>query len=155
MTDSPIRKAQPGFRWERVDLARYKEEGSAPFRDITRQVLFHVHDLPCEWRYFEIAPGGYSTLERHRHAHAVMILRGRGRCLVGDQVHAVAAHDLVRVPPLAWHQFRADADSPLGFLCLVDKDRDRPQLPDAQELAALRRTPQVAAFIRTGDESSG
>lgn len=155
MTDSPIRKAQPGFRWERVDLARYKQEGSAPFRDITRQVLFHEHDLPCEWRYFEIAPGGYSTLERHRHAHAVMILRGRGRCLVGDQVHAVSAHDLVRVPPLAWHQFRADADSPLGFLCLVDKDRDRPQLPDPQELAALRRTPQVGAFIRTGDESRG
>ena len=27
--------------------------------------------------------GGYSTLERHQHAHAVMILRGSGRVLVG------------------------------------------------------------------------
>lgn len=153
MTDSPIRKAQPGFRWEHVESTRYKDEGSAPFRDITRQVLFHEDDLRCEWRYFEIAPGGYSTLERHQHAHAVMILRGRGRCLVGDRVHAVAAHDLVTVPPLTWHQFRADAGSPLGFLCLVNKERDRPQLPDAGQLAAMRLVPEVAAFIRSGDEA--
>ncbi len=147
MTDAPIRKALPGYRWEHTETMRYKEAGSAPFRAITRQVLFHEAGLDCEWRYFEIAPGGYSTLERHRHAHAVMILRGRGRCLVGDHVHEVAERDLVSIPPLAWHQFRADTGVPLGFLCLVDKERDRPQLPDAAQLAELRRSPEIAAFI--------
>lgn len=151
MDESPIRKAAPGFRWERVDPMRYKEEGGAPFRDVSRQVLFQDAELHCEWRYFEISPDGYSSLERHRHAHAVMILRGRGRCLVGEKVHDVAAHDLVTVPPMTWHQFRADAASPLGFLCMVNRERDRPQLPDAGALAALRRSPAVAAFIRTGD----
>lgn len=151
MPGSPIRRALPGFRWERVESMRYKDEGSAPFRDVTRQVLFHEDDLHCEWRYFEVSPGGYSTLERHQHAHAVMILRGRGRCLVGERIHAVAERDLVTVPPLTWHQFRADVDAPLGFLCLVNKERDRPQLPDADALATLRRRPEVAGFIRTGD----
>jgi quercetin dioxygenase-like cupin family protein len=34
-------------------------------------------------------------------------------------------NDLVNVPPMTWHQFRAAADAPLGFLCLVPATRDR------------------------------
>ena len=125
------------YRWDAVELLRYKEEGSAPFRDITRQVLFSQPDQATELRYFEIAPGGHSTLERHEHTHAVLILRGRGTVQIGSDVHELAERDLVTIDPLTWHQFRAAADSPLGFLCLVAKDRDRPQLPDAAEQAAL------------------
>jgi hypothetical protein len=43
----------------------------------------------------------------------------------------------VSVPPMTWHQFRAAEGEPLGFLCLVSTDRDRPQLPTEQELQAL------------------
>ena len=84
-----------------------------------------------ELRYFEVAPGGFSTLERHEHMHAVLILRGRGHCLVGDEVKQLETRDLVTVPPMTWHQFRATTDEPLGFLCMVDAQRDKPQLPDA------------------------
>lgn len=139
MADSPIRKALPGHRWERVETMRYKDEGSAPFRDITRQVLFHEDGLRCEWRYFEIAPGGYSTLERHRHTHAVLILRGRGAVRLGSSEQPVAERDLVTIDPLTWHQFHAAPDSPLGFLCLVSRQRDRPQLPTAEESAQFSR----------------
>ena len=148
MNDSPIRKALPDCRWERVDTLAYKAEGSAPFRDVTRQVLFDDPALRCEWRYFEVGPGGHSTLERHEHAHAVMVLRGRGRCLVGGRIHEIAERDLVSIPPLAWHQFRAADDAPLGFLCLVNRERDRPQLPDEAALAELRRDPAIAEFLR-------
>lgn len=144
--DASLRRALPGYRWERVDRLQYKDDGSAPFRDVTRQVLFEDAG-GAEWRYFEVAPGGWSTLERHRHTHAVMILRGRGSCLVGTQVREIAVHDLVEVPPETWHQFRAAADSPLGFLCLVSRERDRPRLPGADDLAALRATPEIAAFL--------
>jgi quercetin dioxygenase-like cupin family protein len=121
------------YRWDAVDLLRYKEEGSAPFKDITRQVLFSPPDQAAELRYFEIAPGGYSTLERHQHTHAVLILRGRGTVQIGGDVQSISERDLVTVDPLTWHQFRAAPDSALGFLCLVSKERDRPQLPDADE----------------------
>lgn len=144
---SMLRRSLPGFRWEAVDLLRYKDEGSAPFRDVTRQVLFADAAGGAEWRYFEVAPGGWSTLERHEHTHAVMILRGRGRCLLGDRVQEVAEHDLVEVPPLTWHQFRAAPDAPLGFLCLVSTVRDRPQLPQPEDLAALRAVPEIARFL--------
>jgi len=135
------------FRWEGVEHRPYKEEGSAPFRAISRQVLFGEAALGCELRYFEMEAGGYSTLERHEHMHGVMIFRGRGHCLLGSAVRAVTAGDLVTIPAWTWHQFRATAGEPFGFLCMVNHERDRPQLPTAAELAALRQVAEVAAFL--------
>jgi quercetin dioxygenase-like cupin family protein len=144
---SNIRPAQGGFRWEGVDVLAYKEEGAAPFKAITRQLLFHRPELGCELRYFEMAPGGHSTLERHEHVHAVMIFRGRGTCLVGEEARDVAAPDLVLIPPMTWHQFRASAGEPFGFLCMVNATRDKPQLPTADELARLMENPAIASFL--------
>jgi quercetin dioxygenase-like cupin family protein len=139
---SDVRRFAPdtagGFRWDGVERLRYKEEGSAPFKDITRQVLFSQPDQTCELRYFEIAAGGYSTLERHEHTHAVLILRGRGTVRIGSETRPIGANDLVTIDPLTWHQFNAGDEAALGFLCLVAKERDRPQLPSRDEEAALR-----------------
>jgi quercetin dioxygenase-like cupin family protein len=143
----PVREAQPGFRWDGVDLLAYKDEDAAPFKAITRQLLFQRSELGCELRYFEIEAGGYSTLERHEHVHAVMILRGAGHCLVGDDVSAVAERDLVYIPPLTWHQFRATLDQPLGFLCMVNAQRDKPQLPTPKQIDELKQCAEVAAFL--------
>ena len=85
-----LRKAEPGFRWAEVELLAYKEEGTAPFKSISRQTLFCSEGLEGELRYFEIEPCGHSTLERHQHRHAVMVLRGRGECLVGDKILGIA-----------------------------------------------------------------
>lgn len=142
-----FRAALEGFRWEDVDQLAYKEDAKAGFKAITRQVLFANPDLGCELRYFEMQPGGYSSLERHEHVHAVMILRGRGHCLVGQQVRSVDLHDLVTIPPHTWHQFRATRGEPLGFLCMVNAERDKPVLPDADDLRRLRAEPRVAAFL--------
>jgi len=135
------------FRWDDVACLPYKEDGAAPFKAISRQVLFAEPAMGCELRYFEMAAGGYSTLERHEHMHAVMILRGHGQCLVGDDVRPVKPLDLVTIPSWAWHQFRATAGEPLGFLCMVNALRDRPQLPNQEELAELKAKPAVAAFL--------
>jgi mannose-6-phosphate isomerase-like protein (cupin superfamily) len=35
--------------------------------------------------------------------------------------------DCVFVAPGEPHQFRADDGEPLGFLCMVDRERDRPE----------------------------
>ncbi len=142
-----LRKGDGAFRWDGVEHRPYKEADSAPFKAISRQTLFSDPRLLGELRYFEIEPGGFSTLERHEHMHAVMVLRGEGRCLVGAEVHALRLHDLVTIAPWTWHQFRADERAPLGFLCLVNAARDRPQLPSASDLAALRAGPEVAAFL--------
>lgn len=132
-----MRRHAGDFHWDGVEVLRYKQDGAAPFRDVTRQVLFEPPGIGAQLRYFEVAPGGYTTLERHEHVHAVMVIRGRGRCLVGDAAWDIAEKDLVSVPAMEWHQFHAAPDEPLGFLCLVASDRDRPQLPadEAQKAA--------------------
>jgi gentisate 1,2-dioxygenase len=77
-----------------------------------------------------------------------MIVRGVARVLVGDHIVDARTHDLVRVPPLTWHQFQTQGDEPLGFICMVDCERDVPERPDGSALAGLRANPAVAAFIK-------
>ena len=152
-TEPARRGFQPSgssYRWDAVDMLEYKEAGSAPFRNVTRSVLFEEPSLGFQWRYFEVGPDGYSTLERHEHVHAVMILRGAGTALVGTRVYPLRQYDLFRVPPMTWHQFRASSDAPMGFLCMVPVERDKPQLPTDDDLAELRANPEVAAFLRGG-----
>jgi len=101
-----------------------------------------------EVRYFEVDAGGHTTLEKHEHTHLVIPIKGKGACLVGDEVLPLAIHDLVYVPSWAWHQFRAADDESLGFLCLVKVERDRPTLPTAEELTEMKSVPEVSDFIR-------
>jgi gentisate 1,2-dioxygenase len=147
MSEPVLRKAAAPGRWADVELLHYKREGEAPFEGVTRQVLFEDAG-GAQWRYFEVTPGGHTTLERHVHTHAVMVLHGGGSCLVGNRIYRLGERDLVCVPPLTWHQFRAHQQGALGFLCLVSRQRDRPQLPSDEQIAELRADPQVAAFIR-------
>ncbi|HSI82261.1 MAG: cupin domain-containing protein [Candidatus Methylacidiphilales bacterium] len=149
--DAPVRthiRAMDGHRWEDLPVLHYKEDGGTHFRSITRQLLCPGQGLGCELRYFEIEPGGHSTLEIHQHIHSVIILRGKGQCLVGDQIYTLAEHDIIYIPTGTWHQFRANLDDHLGFLCMVNHDRDRPTRPSEAAAARLRENPEVAAFIR-------
>ena len=104
-----IHRKAKDYRWEGVAELPYKEDDRALFKSITRQVLFADPQLHGELRYFEVAPGGFSTLERHQHMHAVMILRGRGHCLVGEEVRAVETRDHRR------HHHGVDAGAPGHF----------------------------------------
>ena len=137
-------------RWRNIEELVYKDEdGTATFKDVTRRVLFgeDVGD-GMEVRYFEIDAGGHTTLEKHEHTHLVIPIKGKGSCLVSDEVLPLAMHDLVYVPTWAWHQFRADENEVFGFLCLVKVERDRPTLPTKEDLAVINSNPEVAKFIR-------
>ncbi len=47
----------------------------------------------------------YSTLEYHEHTHMVMIFRGKGQVLLGDEIHDVEAGDFIEIPGKTIHQF--------------------------------------------------
>jgi quercetin dioxygenase-like cupin family protein len=117
------------FRWKGVMARPYKAPryGMPGWKDVERFVLLGAAGEPTAFhlRYFEIAPGGYSSFERHRHAHAVLVLRGHGRVRLGGVTRRVGPMDFVYIPPGTPHQFRAGRE-PFGFLCPVDAERDRP-----------------------------
>lgn len=117
------------FRWQGVPLTPYKPMPSL-YRDVTRQTLLGEGERALSFvtRYFEIQPGGYSTLERHHHPHAVVVLRGRGEVTLGEATHPIGEHDCVYVSPDTPHQFRASSGEVLGILCIVDRERDRPEV---------------------------
>src|SRR5260370_35699308 len=110
------RRARDDHRWDGVEELPYKEDDRALFKSVTRQVLFSDSELNGELRYFEVAAGGFSTLERHAHMHAVLILPGPGHCLIGGEVKALERRDLVPVPPLTWRHFRAPQGGRPHFL---------------------------------------
>lgn len=145
MTESRIiRSAAAG--WEGIEPARYKEEAEGPgcFLGATRHTLLAAARegpeaaLDFELRYFELAPGGYSSLERHAHPHAVVVLKGKGTVRLGDSVEPIGPFDVVCVAPHEVHRFSADRTEALGFLCIVDRDRDRPVLVEEDSGRAER-----------------
>ena len=124
-----LRFLPDAFRWQGVAAEAYKSDTST-YKGMTRFELlgkrgespqFHV-------RYFEIAPGGYSTLEQHEHEHCVIPLRGKGECQIGCRLYPLAFGDMIYVCPSDPHQFSNPAENaePFGFLCIVNAERDRP-----------------------------
>ncbi len=122
-----------GFQWKDVPLEDYKADAEG-YKGINRRELagkrgesmgFHV-------RYFEIQPGGYSTLEKHQHEHVVVVQRGEGEAQAGCYIWKVGFGDVVYVSPGDPHQFRCppEAKEPFGFLCIVNAQRDRPTAVD-------------------------
>ncbi len=147
-----------GFRWAGIAPSEYKPPDDAArrgmgFAGVSRHPLARAQDLPAGWelRYFEFAAGGYSSLEKHHHAHFVIVIRGAGRALVGAEVVACRPFDAVYVPPMTPHRwmnaFAEDGEEPFGFLCTVDRDRDRPQALDDSEWEALRANPETAPYV--------
>ena len=119
------------------------------FRGIRRYLLADVDVVAASYdlRYFELEPGGYSSLEKHRHAHFVLALRGVGRALVGELVFDLRPFDAVRVPPLTPHRWLNESEQAFGFLCPVDRERDKPQPLSDREWEALRANPATAPYV--------
>ncbi|QQR73796.1 MAG: cupin domain-containing protein [Holophagales bacterium] len=114
--------------WPELAVREYKSSGEGHC-GVTRRLLVGEGDagLASELRFFEVEAGGRTSFERHEHAHAVVVLAGRGHVRLGERREAIAPFDLVYVAPRTPHRFLADAGERLGFLCLVDRRRDRPE----------------------------
>jgi mannose-6-phosphate isomerase-like protein (cupin superfamily) len=116
-----------GEGWEGVENNLYKKETSS-WQDVTRHVLYAHPNSDFETRYFEIGPGGYSSHEQHVHEHCVIVLRGNGVVVLDGKELEIGPFDVVRVTAETPHQFRNNSTEPLGIICIVDRERDRPQL---------------------------
>lgn len=130
---SKVIRHDGAFDWTDVPLEAYKKTTEI-WRGITRRELIGKRGESPRFdiRYFEIEPGGNSTLEKHHHEHAVIVLRGEGEVRFGCYLYRVRFGDVVYVGPDDPHQFLnpEDAIEPFGFLCVVNSERDAPQAVD-------------------------
>lgn len=117
------------YQWEGRFVTDYKLSQQLPFRDVKRIELIGRtgEKTAFDLRYFQIEPGGYTSLERHAHTHTVICVRGEGVLRNGDKQFPLRQLDVAYVPPLAVHQLRNESEEPFGFFCIVDRERDRPQ----------------------------
>ena len=78
------------FEWEGVPAEKYEKGGAVGG---TKCVLIGGRDSAVNFglRYYEVAPGGQSSFDRHDHDHGVYILRGKARVLMGWEVVEVGA----------------------------------------------------------------
>jgi ribulose-bisphosphate carboxylase large chain len=129
---------RPDFTWEGVPQERYKaEEGG--WAAISRNVLVGSRGESARFdlRYFEIAPGGFSSLEEHDHEHVVVCIRGRGQVLAAGTVREMNYFDTVYIAPEDPHQLLNPFNEPFGFFCIVNHDRDRPRVLEETELEEI------------------
>lgn len=146
------------FAWDGIPAQVYKSghqgERGMGWSEVVRHTLAGGESLAFQLRYFEIGPKGFSSLEKHHHAHTIIVLRGQGKVIAGREVFAVAPFDLVVIPGGTPHQFVNTGPQPFGFLCPVDADRDPPQALTPDELEHLLRDPDVRAAVRLGESVS-
>lgn len=124
------------FTWRGRAASPYKsaeKQAELPFKDVARHELVGPfgESTAFDLRYFEVAPGGYTSCEKHQHTHTLIAVRGRGvLALDGDERCELKPFDVAYVEPMRVHQLRNEsADEPFGFFCLVDHQRDRPAPP--------------------------
>jgi len=105
---SKVIKAEQ-YNWQDVEKKIYKTD-TQNFKDIHRFTLLgdDIPELNFQTRYFEIQPGGYSSLEQHRHPHSVIVIRGSGSLVLGNEIFELGMHDVVYISPETIHQFHAD-----------------------------------------------
>lgn len=116
------------FQWSGISPAPYKTDDGS-FLGVSRRVFVgESGESPSfHTRYFEVAPGGYTTLEQHQHEHVVVVMRGKGVALVGQRRLALSFADVLYIAPDEVHQLSNSGDEPFGFLCIVNAKRDRPR----------------------------
>lgn len=119
------------FRWDGREPIAYKITDDLPFRGVSRVELIGAagEQTAFDLRYFEIVPGGHSSLEKHVHTHVVIGARGHGTLVSGGSSLSIKPFDVAYVPPLQVHQLTNSSEEPFGFFCIVDHVRDRPQCP--------------------------
>jgi len=119
---------QNNFRWKGVRVQEYKS-GGQDWHGIARQALIGAGGETTKFhlRYFEIAPDGYSSFEKHKHEHVVIGIRGKGRAKINRRNIDLNFMDVLYIKPDEAHRLYNPFKEPFGFFCIVNAKRDRPE----------------------------
>lgn len=95
-----------------------------------KQVLISSTEAPhFAMRRFIIEPGGSMPKHTNTVEHEQLVLRGRAKIGIGDQIIEVQKDNVLLIPAGVPHWYRTIGNEPFEFLCMV------PNLEDKIELA--------------------
>ena len=119
------------YQWQGRESEVYKTKTDLSFQGVRRVELIGKSGEKCSFdlRYFEIEKNGFSSFEKHLHTHVIIGARGIGEVIINDEVHLIHTNDIVYIKPMAEHQLKAVGEGIFGFYCIVDRVRDKPQIP--------------------------
>ncbi len=122
-----LHRFDKSYEWSGVRPEAYKKPDGS-WADVVRHTLIGERGESTDFhlRYFEVAPGGMTSLEKHGHEHVVVGIRGSGVCRVRRRDYVLGFMDVIYIPPGAPHQLRNRGSAPFGFFCIVDAERDGP-----------------------------
>lgn len=146
------------FNWDEIPVIDYKKanEGTkskVTFHNITRQnIITKEDDVDFEVRLFECGPEGFSTLEKHRHVHIVMIARGSGKVIIGENIYDARPFDYFIIPAWQPHQLINTGKGPFSFFCTVNAKRDAFKLLSKEEIELLRKNKEIDRWIRLTED---
>lgn len=108
------------YTWEGVKSTPLEVEG---IEGAVKNILIGDNENAPHFimRFFSLAPGGHSRLERHPHEHEVIVLQGEGVVQLGEEKHDVKPFDTVFVEGNSLHQFSNPNDEPFGFICVIPR----------------------------------
>ncbi len=96
-------------------------------KDTTIQVLISSDEAPhFAMRRIEMKPGGSMPLHTNTVEHEQLVLGGRGRVVLGDQVYEVSKDDVLFIPAGLRHSYKTIGDDEaFVFLCSVPNKPDK------------------------------
>jgi len=91
----------------------------------TIQVLISPEEAPnFAMRRFVMQPGGSMPRHTNEVEHEQLVLNGRARIGIGDEVYEVQKDDVVFIPAGIPHWYETIGDEPFEFLCMVPNKPD-------------------------------
>jgi quercetin dioxygenase-like cupin family protein len=117
--------ADAGVVGDKADVTAVAMAGDG-IDGVMKRVLVSPADGWDGWvmRLFDVDPGGHTPRHKHDWPHINFVASGRGTLLVDGVDHPLEAGSYAYVPAGREHQFRAAADAPLSFVCIVPEGGD-------------------------------
>jgi quercetin dioxygenase-like cupin family protein len=117
--------AESGVVGSKAEVAAVAMAGDG-IEGVLKRVLVSPADGWDGWvmRLFDVDPGGHTPRHAHDWPHINFVASGRGTLLVDGADHPLEAGSYAYVPAGHEHQFRAAADAPLSFVCIVPEGGD-------------------------------
>ena len=130
MAEESMQKLEDAAVVKRADAVEAREVAAG--RATRTQVLLGPEDgMPhFAMRRFTMGEGGGMPRHTNTVEHEQYVLRGRARVGIGDEVHEVAADDVLYIPAGAPHFYEV-VEAPFEFLCMVPNGEDRLTILDS------------------------